>query len=56
MAVEEEDVGQTAPRTKETDHAGHAAVWQALREGEEPLRLAIDAGRIGTCDWDYPTG
>ena len=27
---------------------------QALRESEERLRLALDAGRIGVWDWDIP--
>jgi PAS domain S-box-containing protein len=28
---------------------------QALRKSEEQLRLAIDAARLGTWDWDIPT-
>ena len=27
-----------------------------LQNSEERLRLAIEAGNIGTCDWDYDTG
>ena len=32
------------------------AAEQTLRENEERLRLAVEAGRIGTCDWNYQTG
>jgi PAS domain S-box-containing protein len=28
----------------------------SLRQSEERLRLALDAGQIGTWDWDVPTG
>ncbi|HVS14154.1 MAG TPA: PAS domain S-box protein [Thermoanaerobaculia bacterium] len=28
---------------------------QALRESEERLRLTLDAGRVGTLDWDLPS-
>lgn len=27
-----------------------------LSESEERLRLAVEAGEIGTCDWNYPSG
>lgn len=29
---------------------------EALRTSEENLRLAIEAGNIGTCDWNYQAG
>jgi two-component system CheB/CheR fusion protein len=29
---------------------------EALRQGEERLRLALDAGRMGTWEWHIPTG
>ena len=33
-----------------------AAIDDALRESEQRLRLALDAGRMGTWEWHIPTG
>jgi PAS domain S-box-containing protein len=39
-----------------TDISGRKAAEQALAESEARLRLALDAARMGTFDWDLRTG
>jgi PAS domain S-box-containing protein len=39
-----------------TDVTEHRRAEEALRAGEERLRLALEAGRMGVWDWDLATG
>src|SRR3712207_3341885 len=38
------------------DVSGRSRTEQAVEESEERLRLALEAGRMGTWEWDIPTG
>ena len=38
------------------DVSARREAQEALHQSEESLRLATEAGQIGTCDWHYPTG
>ena len=44
--------GRTYVTESNRDITGRALIMEALREGEERLRLALEAGQVGTWDWD----
>ena len=48
--------GATSAKEDRANRTQHQLIEEALRENEERLRLAVEAGKIGTCDWNYHAG